>query len=172
MIGVHCCTMATPTTAKTPRLAPIRPPSRPITTDSRMNWEAICRRVAPSARRRPISPTRSMTPSMVTLAMPRPPASSATMPSTRKTTFTSACTLSPSSLRPAGAETSMFSGAPGESAIAACSATCGPAPTTICTCSSPAAVTPKSDRPEPIGITTESFRSARRAMSSTIPITA
>lgn len=41
--------------------------------DSMMNCEAMCLRVAPSERRRPISPLRSMTEMTMMLTMPMPP---------------------------------------------------------------------------------------------------
>ncbi len=43
----------------------------------------MCRRVAPSARRSPISERRSSTEMTITFAMPTPPTSSATAPSPR-----------------------------------------------------------------------------------------
>lgn len=90
MIGVQLSTAETPITESTPSADPRSPP---VMTDSATNCPAIWRRVAPSARRRPISPTRSSTESVVTFAMPSPPPRSAITPRMRNTTLTSACTL-------------------------------------------------------------------------------
>ena len=53
-----------------PSDAPITPPTAPIAVDSTRNCSAMWRRAAPRALRRPISPTRSITVTSVTLAMP------------------------------------------------------------------------------------------------------
>ena len=63
-----------------PSSTPPSPPSVLSRTDSVRNWVEMCRRVAPSARRSPISERRSSTEITITLAMPTPPTSSATAP--------------------------------------------------------------------------------------------
>ena len=75
-----------------PAVAPITPPTRPIAVDSTRNRVAMCRRLAPTARRSPISPTRSSTDTSVTLAMPMAPTSSDTAPRMRNGEFASLAT--------------------------------------------------------------------------------
>ena len=70
-----------PTTMMTPRLAPRMPPMTPIEALSNRNCAAMCPRVAPMARRRPISPVRSITDTSVMLAMPIAPTTSDRPPS-------------------------------------------------------------------------------------------
>ena len=59
-----------------------RPPSPQTMAASVMNCTATCPRVAPMARRRPISDRRSRTATTMILAMPTPPTSKETEPST------------------------------------------------------------------------------------------
>ena len=70
-------------------LAPMRPPASPIAVLSSRNCAATWRRPAPSARRRPISPTRSSTETSVTLAIPIAPTRSETPPRSRKSALRS-----------------------------------------------------------------------------------
>lgn len=99
--GVHPFTAETTTTAMIPALLPSRPPKIPTVTDSTRNCAATCRRRAPSERRRPISPTRSITVTRVTLAMPIAPTTSETSPSTTNNPLTS-CSTPPRRLAGSG----------------------------------------------------------------------
>ncbi len=56
--------------ARTPRVAPIRPPRVPRSADSARNWTVMWRGLAPSDRRSPISGVRSRMATSVVLAMP------------------------------------------------------------------------------------------------------
>ena len=56
-----------------PTMSPMTPPMRLITTASTRNWTTMSRRVAPTARRTPISRVRSRTVTSITLATPMPP---------------------------------------------------------------------------------------------------
>ena len=86
------------------------------------------RRPAPSARRRPISPTRSSTETSVTLAMPIAPTSSDTPPSSRNRALRS-FSIAPRSRRGSGgAATFSRSGSAGLSAIGAWRAISSTAP--------------------------------------------
>jgi hypothetical protein len=62
---------------------PAAPPSADSSSDSTRNCSPTCPRVAPSARRRPISPRRSSTEITMMLPMPIPPTSTATAPRPR-----------------------------------------------------------------------------------------
>lgn len=99
------------------------PPRSPIVVDSTRNWPATWRREAPRARRRPISPMRSMTVTRVTLAIPMAPTSSETRPRTRNSPLTSPCTPLRALAGSAGAVTVREASAPGASAIGAWRAT-------------------------------------------------
>ena len=82
-------------------LAPMIPPSAPIALLSTRNCAAMWRRAAPSARRSPISPTRSSTETSVTLAIPIAPTSSDTPPSSTKSALRS-LRIAPRSSRGSG----------------------------------------------------------------------
>ena len=69
-----------PTWPGAPSSSPAIPPSAASSADSVRNWERMLRRVAPSARRRPISPRRSSTEITMMFAIPIAPTSSATAP--------------------------------------------------------------------------------------------
>ena len=62
---------------------PATPPNAESSTDSVRNCSPISDRVAPSARRKPISPRRSRTEITMMLAMPTPPTRMATAPRPR-----------------------------------------------------------------------------------------
>ena len=62
---------------------PAIPPSADSRTDSVRNGSPTCRRVAPRARRKPISARRSGTEITMMLAMPTPPTRMATAPRPR-----------------------------------------------------------------------------------------
>ena len=66
-----------------PRPTPTTPPAPASKMASVRNCLRMCARVAPSARRRPISLRRSITAITITLAMPIPPTSRATAPRPR-----------------------------------------------------------------------------------------
>jgi hypothetical protein len=66
-----------------PSAVPAIPPRPASSTDSVRNWPRICPRLAPSARRRPISARRSSTEITMVLATPMPPTSNATAASPR-----------------------------------------------------------------------------------------
>ena len=61
-----------PPSMAAPSATPSAPPSPASSTDSTRNWVRTWRRVAPSARRTPISARRSSTEMTMTLAMPTP----------------------------------------------------------------------------------------------------
>ena len=70
----------------------------------------MCRFVAPSARRRPISERRSSTEMTITLAIPTPPTSSATAPSPRKSAVKASLTAARASSASEGRLTCTSSG--------------------------------------------------------------
>ena len=73
--------MAAPSDPAPSQAAPAIPPMAESSSDSVRNWLVMWRRVAPSARRRPISDLRSITLITITFAIPTPPTSNATAPS-------------------------------------------------------------------------------------------
>ena len=94
-------------------------PASPMAVLSSRNWPAMWSRPAPSARRRPISPTRSSTETSVTLAMPIAPTSSDTPPSSRNSALRSFLTSPRSSRGSGGAATLSSRGSAGLSATGA-----------------------------------------------------
>ena len=66
---------------------PITPPSIDSAPVSTMNCSTMCRRVAPSARRMPISRVRSVTLASMMFMMPMPPTSSEMPATTTSMTF-------------------------------------------------------------------------------------
>ena len=63
-------------TTATPRVVPNMPPMLVCTTASMMNCMVMSRRLAPSARRMPISRVRSVTVASMMFMMPMPPTTS------------------------------------------------------------------------------------------------
>src|SRR5579875_3473937 len=79
-------------TPATPAEAPASPPKSPSAVDSARNCAAMCRGLAPSARRRPISLARSSTATRVVLPIPTAPMTRAIPASARNTAFRLAVT--------------------------------------------------------------------------------
>ena len=92
------------------------PPTMPIDALSSRNCAAMWPRVAPIARRRPISPVRSITPTRVMLAMPRAPTISDRPPSSRNIMSRSVCTSSRTRRGSCGTCTRSVRGSSGRSA--------------------------------------------------------
>src|SRR6516162_7365364 len=86
------CSRATENVTAAPMPTPHPPPSTDSSNASSRNWLPMCPRVAPSARRSPISRRRSMTEITMTLAMPSPPARMATAPSPSSSVVPEFCT--------------------------------------------------------------------------------
>ena len=63
-------------TSATPTITPTTPPAREMIVVSIRNWRMMSRRLAPMARRMPISRVRSMTLASMMFMMPMPPTSS------------------------------------------------------------------------------------------------
>ena len=103
-------------------LAPMMPPITPIEALSSRNCAAMWLRVAPIARRRPISPVRSITPTSVMFAIPIAPTTSDSPPSSRNITFRSVCTSSRTRRGSRGTSTLRDRGSSGRSAVSAWSA--------------------------------------------------
>ena len=97
----------------TPARMPTPPPIAASMIDSATNCAATWRRVAPSARRTPISVRRSSTEITIRLAMPIAPTTSATPPRPRKSAVDEPATATRAASASDGRLTETSSGASG-----------------------------------------------------------
>ncbi len=172
MTGVQSLATATATTVSVPREVPTRPPSVPSAPDSARNCAVMWRPRAPSARRSPISPVRSITATSVVLAMPTVPISRQMAASSRKSWSRSPVTLVRSALGSGGGTALKYPWCAGSRAVGASWATCAAAPTAVSTSIfAPPWGGPQTSCAVLRGTTTDSSRSACRSTSSTMPTT-